>query len=74
MKKKIFQIILIIVGIIVCISTKDYLNLSLYLLLLGIFLEIEAEKALKENKRLEDEVKANLKREEDTNKHYLNDN
>jgi hypothetical protein len=43
-------------------------------LLLGIFLELEAEKALKEKKRLEDEVKANLKREEDTNKHYLNDN
>lgn len=72
MKK--YHLIVTLCLIVGCIVKENYFNLGLSLISLGFILNEMAEKAILEEKKREEEIKAYNERMSEVNKHYLNDN
>lgn len=72
--KRILWSLLLIVCLSVNIANKDWLNLSFYLIITGIFVHELAIEADKRNRELLKSIADFNKREEEISKNYLKDN
>ena len=72
--KKILWALLLIVCLATNIAKEDWLNLSFFIIIFGIFIHELTIEADKRNKELLKEIAEFNKREEEVNKNYLKDN